>query len=548
MDNGTAHPTLPKSGIIRRRSLLFPLVGLLILTVLSTMAVGYFINYPFLYQSLHNKAQIENEARAAHIGFLLKHESNTLIQLALVISRDGELQEAFTYYKRDANRLMRKVLFLSETIHDVDFFGVIDAQGKTLFSTIDSGEDVAFPAEAIQRTLKGNSYTLSNSINNRWSFMSLAPILIQRQIVGVLVLGRWINQDLAKRMTVKDTLGLAFAGPDKTLTSSFDQKIWPTITPDSLQTCFANTLVTLDENSQKGLYYSPLQIMGNTFCLILPLDYEPIHQTLRDHTQRLAWSSLIIIFMILLLGLTLQFLILKPLHRLRNKALILIEVCTNEKPQISEVAKGVEGNEIKILDHAFETASTAIYSYICELNHQKERFEDMAIRDPLTGLGNRRLFTQLLEKAISLCARHQRKMAILYLDLDHFKPINDTLGHDIGDLLLKEVSVRLKLALRESDVVFRLGGDEFAALLPECAGGEMARMMGNRIIQEVTRPYLLQGHDCLIGVSVGVAIYPDHADSVERLLKNADLALYAAKDAGRGVCRLYEDLTKPSSA
>ncbi|MBF0270877.1 MAG: GGDEF domain-containing protein [Magnetococcales bacterium] len=538
----TSIPITTGSRILRGRSLLFPIVGLLILTVLVTMGVGYFINYPFLYESLHNKARIENEARAAQIGFHVDHEAGGLMQLAHVVSRDGELQEALTLHAQDFNRLMRKVLFLAETIHGVDLVGVIDPEGKTLFSTEGSDTDDAFPKETLQKSLKSGGHLLATTINQRWSIVAMTPIMVQRKTVGILLLGRWIHPDLARRSSTEGSVNIAIGGPADMLASTLDATEWPVPDPARIRTCLNTTTpITQLIEEYRGLYYSPMLIVGKPFCLILPLDTGSIRITLQDHGVRLAWSSLIIILMILALGLTVHFLILQPLNRLRNKALILVEVCSNQKLQVPQLVNVEKGNEIQILDQAFETASTAIYSYIGELHHQKERFEDMAIRDPLTGLGNRRLFTQLVEKSLAVCHRYQRRMAVMYLDLDHFKPVNDTLGHDIGDLLLKEVSGRLKHALRDSDVVFRLGGDEFAALLPECAEGETARLLGERLIQDVARPYLLKGHDCVIGVSVGVSIYPDHATTLETLLKHADVALYAAKEAGRGVCRLHGD-------
>lgn len=540
-------PVVPEFGILRGRSLLFPIVGLLVLTVLVTMGVGYFINHPFLYESLHNKASIENEARAVQIGFMIDHEAGGLMQLAHVVSRDGELQEALTVHGQDFNRLMRKVLFLSETLRGIEHIRVLDVGGRTLFST-EGESDTPFAPEVIQKSLKGSGHLLSALSDKRWSILAMAPIMVQRKTVGILVLGRWIHPDLARRFASDGTVSMAIGGPDGMLASTLDPARWPAPDPERVRRCSGSeTLIThLMEGTDRGLYYSPLTILDHRFCLVLPLDHGSIRQTLQDHGIRLAWSSLIIIMMIIALGLTVHFLILQPLNRLRSKAMILVEVCTNEKLQVPQLVNVGKGNEIQILDQAFETASTAIYSYIGELHHQKERFEDMAIRDPLTGLGNRRLFTQLAEKSLAVCQRYHRRMAVMYLDLDHFKPINDTLGHDIGDLLLKEVSGRLKVALRESDVVFRLGGDEFAALLPECAEGEIARVLGERLIQDVARPYLLKGHDCVIGVSVGIAIYPDHAATLEALLKRADLALYAAKEAGRGVCRLYDDLEQKS--
>ncbi|MEO5346413.1 MAG: diguanylate cyclase [Magnetococcus sp. YQC-9] len=526
----------------RGRSLLIPIVGLLILTVLATMGVGYFINYPFLNESLHTKARIEHEARAAQLGFLIDHEANNLSQLANAVSRDGELQEALTVFNQDFNRLMRKVLFLSETIRSMDFIGVLDTGGKTLFST-EGLEEHPLPGDAVTKGNKTGGHLLSIAIGQRWAMVAVAPITIQRKTVGLLLLGRWIHPDLVRRPREKRG-EWAIAHPDGFLASTIDANNWPAPDPERIRVCpdSSSAQTHVVKTSDRGVLYAPLILVGRSFCLILPVDFSPIHQALRDHALRLGWSSLIIILMIGILGLAMHFLILQPLNRLRHKALILVEVCsTNEKLSTPSLSQAQKGNEIQILDQAFETASTAIYSYIGELHHQKEHFEDMAIRDPLTGLGNRRLFTQLVEKSLAVCQRYQRRMAVMYLDLDHFKPINDTLGHDIGDLLLKAVASRLKQALRDSDVVFRLGGDEFAALLPECAEGELARQLGERLIRDVAKPYLLNGHECRIGVSVGVSIFPDHAEQLDVLLKHADVALYAAKDAGRGVCRLYGD-------
>ncbi|MBF0416763.1 MAG: diguanylate cyclase [Magnetococcales bacterium] len=542
LDDHTSPPTEVERKKNRGRSLLIPIVGLLILTVLSTMAVGYFINYPFLNETLHTKARIEHEARAAQFGFLIDHEASGLSQLANAVSRDGELQEAVTVFHQDFNRLMRKVLFLSETIRGVDFLGVLDPSGKTLFATEGLVGDQPLPPEAVSKGIKTGGHLVSISVDSRWAMLALAPISVQRKSVGLLVLGRWIHPDLARAHGKKVT-SMAIGHPDGFLASTLDDSDWPTPDPERVRVCpeSASAQTHRVEESDHGLLYAPQAIVGRTFCLILPVDFSPIRVALRDHALRLGWSSLIIILMIGFLGLSMHFLILLPLNRLRDKAMILVEVCSNERLDVPHLARSGKGNEIQILDHAFETASTAIYSYIGELHHQKEHFEDMAIRDPLTGLGNRRLFSQLVEKTLAVCQRYQRRMAVMYLDLDHFKPINDTMGHDVGDLLLKAVAGRLKQALRESDVVFRLGGDEFAALLPECAEGEVARQLGERLIRDVAKPYHINGQECVIGVSVGVAIFPDHAEQLEGLLKCADVALYAAKDAGRGVCRLHGD-------
>ena len=159
---------------------------------------------------------------------------------------------------------------------------------------------------------------------------------------------------------------------------------------------------------------------------------------------------------------------------------------------------------------------------------------DMSLTDPLTGLGNRRAFQAaiaglMIEPGISA--------ALLMLDLDRFKQINDTLGHPIGDAVLRLVGQRLRACLRTEDVVARLGGDEFAVLLPQA---DQADLLAERLIDLLSRPYLVEGHLVNIGVSIGIALAPADADDPETLLRHADLALYAAKAAGRRRHRFFK--------
>ena len=166
--------------------------------------------------------------------------------------------------------------------------------------------------------------------------------------------------------------------------------------------------------------------------------------------------------------------------------------------------------------------------------------EALALNDPLTGLANRRLLDDRMAMALVHAHRNQSAMAVVYLDLDGFKEINDTLGHGTGDLLLKMVAERLTETVRAEDTVARLGGDEFVLALWHVTGSDYAASVAARAIEAVARPYAIEGEEVRITVSAGVAIYPDHGDGAEALLKSADLALYEAKAAGRNVYRLAE--------
>ena len=173
-----------------------------------------------------------------------------------------------------------------------------------------------------------------------------------------------------------------------------------------------------------------------------------------------------------------------------------------------------------------------------QLEQYSRALESQALHDALTGLPNRRLLMDRLSLAIVHARRNTSSMAVLFLDLDGFKQINDTLGHDAGDALLSMVADRLVAAVREEDTVARMGGDEFVIGLWELSHADDVAGLASKVILAVSQPYRIQGHDVRITASVGVGIYPLHGEAVETLMKSADLALYEAKRAGKNNYRI----------
>ncbi|MHB1605290.1 MAG: bifunctional diguanylate cyclase/phosphodiesterase [Leptospirales bacterium] len=172
-----------------------------------------------------------------------------------------------------------------------------------------------------------------------------------------------------------------------------------------------------------------------------------------------------------------------------------------------------------------------------DITHRKEnekRIWKMANYDPLTGLANRNLLRERISHDIAYAKRNDRKVNLLFLDLDYFKVINDTLGHEVGDLLLKQVSEKLLFAARESDTVARLGGDEFVFVQPANRGKEDAMALNRRIQELFTEPFHVDGQTVRIGVSVGIVTSPEDGEDLDALLRKSDIALYQAKNKGRG--------------
>lgn len=173
-----------------------------------------------------------------------------------------------------------------------------------------------------------------------------------------------------------------------------------------------------------------------------------------------------------------------------------------------------------------------------QLEHYSRTLESLALHDALTGLPNRRLLTDRLSLAIAHARRNKLAMAVMYLDLDGFKEINDSLGHDAGDTLLGLVAARLVAAVRQEDTVARMGGDEFVIALPELShSGDVAKL-ASKVIQLVSQPYSIQGCSVSVTASVGVSIYPTHGEEGGALMKSADQALYEAKRAGKNAYRI----------
>lgn len=192
------------------------------------------------------------------------------------------------------------------------------------------------------------------------------------------------------------------------------------------------------------------------------------------------------------------------------------------------------------------THYVGIFSDISELKDTEKKLERLAYHDPLTNLPNRSMLNALLQMKIGKAAREGNRVALLFIDLDRFKYVNDTLGHSMGDLLLKEISTRLKNCIRQADLVARQGGDEFVVVM-EITEPDIAAKVADKIIQQVSEVVQLGKNKVYVGASIGIGIYPDDGVDIETLTKCADIAMYQAKDAGRNQYCFFENAMTISS-
>ena len=226
--------------------------------------------------------------------------------------------------------------------------------------------------------------------------------------------------------------------------------------------------------------------------------------------------------------------ILKPIAELNTLTSKIIET-KNLRNKIPVYSK----DEIGELAENFNSMLDDLDKTNTELNQQKDSLAYKAHHDALTGLPNRALFNDRLEQAITKARRHKEEIALFFIDLDHFKQINDTLGHEVGDEVLKFFAKRLNDSVRTEDTIARIGGDEFMVIMESLQTPEAISVVANKIVSIVKEPIILGEKTLNLGTSIGISVYPHNGETSEILLKNADTAMYKAKDEGRDNYQFY---------
>lgn len=217
---------------------------------------------------------------------------------------------------------------------------------------------------------------------------------------------------------------------------------------------------------------------------------------------------------------------------------------TSREQEIRVVeAQAASDNHILVLQQAnahLVTASLEAHKLAEQVQAAKDNLEHLVYHDMLTDLPNRTLLQDRLGQAIEMARRQDRQLAVMFMDLDQFKHINDSLGHAVGDQLLQSVAQRLVACVRQSDTISRQGGDEFVLLLPCIEQAEDAALSAQKILVAIELPHRIGQHDLHISVSIGISIYPDDGQDAETLIKNADSAMYHAKESGRNTFEFFE--------
>ncbi|WP_343731095.1 EAL domain-containing protein [Duganella sp.] len=233
-----------------------------------------------------------------------------------------------------------------------------------------------------------------------------------------------------------------------------------------------------------------------------------------------------------------------------GRSVWLVDDITTRREAAEAVARARDELELRVQERTAELAgaNAQLQGEIVERRQAEARVHHMAYHDSLTGLPNRALLSDRLDRAMLAAQRTERKLAVMFIDLDRFKMINDSLGHMTGDQLLKEVASRLCRAVRASDTVARLGGDEFVVLVPGIRSADEASQVAEKIIEALSESFPLEGRNLHITPSIGISVYPDDGGDVETLMRNADGAMYHAKASGRNNYQFFKEAMNQTAA
>lgn len=382
--------------------------------------------------------------------------------------------------------------------------------------------------------------------------------------MGAAIFGRLISEKIINKVEDTTKLDLDLFLPQQITQNTLLNKAFLTITENKT----GHLSEPIDDNHLKGftiirdIYQKPIgMIQMKTPRAIYQTGVRAIKYYL------ISFIVLGVLFSLLMLWL-LRILIIRRLERLDNEVAEISEksalsqrVDVSGSDELSSVAVEInkmmdiiqashEKLELRVEERTEELQKTNVHlqqeiterkSVERELIIHKEHLVRLAHYDSLTSLPNRVFFNEILNKAINHAARNKKSLAVLFIDLDRFKTINDALGHPTGDLVLKEIASRFSTVLRAGDIIARLGGDEFIILLNDIADPKYVSPVAEKLLQVCVQPVKISQHEFFITASIGICVYPNDGLSLEDLQKNADMAMYKAKRAGGGVFQYYTE-------
>lgn len=363
------------------------------------------------------------------------------------------------------------------------------------------GEDAYRECEAYMlAALEGTAQSVEHVVDGKYLWTQYIPDLENDQIQGLFV----VATDITKRKLAELALQESALHTQAILDNMFDGVI--TINTDG-------DIESFNVAASRIFGYLPEEVMGKNVNLLMPSHFKSQHETYLLRHQTLDGPLL------------------------------------NTLREVEGLRKGGETFPMSLsISKVMRTGKTTFVGLVRDISQQRQDEEEiyrLAFYDPLTNLPNRRLLYDRLQQAMITSSRTDQHGALMFLDLDYFKQLNDSLGHDLGDILLQQVAMRLQHCVREGDSVARMGGDEFVMLMEALSpypneAASQAEMIADKVLKSLSEPYKLREHSYLITPSIGIVLFWHQTDSIEELLKKADVAMYQAKNAGRNTARFFD--------
>ena len=480
------------------------------------------------------KADPVRQDELATLFRLLMEANSAYFQIRLISAADGGAEQV--RIDRDGDGLLRVTGDeLQEKGHFPYVFDALTmASGETYMSRIsinrERGSHAALGQPSVQYAMP---VTDGEGVAH-------GVIVINVDLNGVFaLLAKDLRQDIHLFLTNRQ--GDFLIHPDASLTFGFDkgrrilvQDEFPE-TQDLVDGRAAQVVAKAQERRYAGapvvaafVSLQP-QVTTDESRVILGLA-QPL-QSVLDQADTLGSVTLQIVLALCLAGIPLAALLARAITRPINNLSLEVEHFTNDDHH-SKLPLDRE-DEIGVLARSFDHLRRQVRQQLAELRHSRLELQHLAQHDPLTGLPNRVLFDDRVSVAVAAARREDARFALLFIDLDRFKPINDTLGHAAGDLVLKAVAARILGVIRESDTAARIGGDEFVVLLRNIHGHEDAANVADKIAHAIAQPVEIGGNTVAIAASIGSAIYPQDGNDVMTLSRHADQAMYRAKEKAR---------------
>ncbi len=471
----------------------------------------------------------------------------------LLLMQDGFLEGM----QQKGNERKEAITHFLERIYqdsNIDLIEIVDSAGVALYRAQKFGPAVNLSTVwGVEEALAGKNGMSCIKEPNGALVVSIRPVVVHGEILGAVVVGAHIGESFMQALSqeVGAEVALLTRSGDIAASSSPGHLL-----PDAtaLTEAFLQKIPIYRSNEAKhtSLVYLPVLIVDEAWVIMAEIDSSSAFALMeKGDRQSMLFMVLVVGASILITFLVLRF-ALKPLRDLRLRAVKDVAELTGS------ASLRCGGDEIFSVVCVLDTLTTLLMKRNRELTEQAARLErevsrsqeaaaeinQLAFYDTLTNLPNRRLLFLLLEKELAASSRHKRIGALLFIDLDNFKTLNDTLGHDKGDLLLQHTAKRISACIRQDDIVARLGGDEFVVMLRDLGENDMdaannTETVAEKILATLKHTLRIAHHEYHTTASIGITLFADAPGTTEDLLKQADLAMYQAKAAGRNTIRFF---------